>query len=172
MNGGVGSQIQIHQVFLALGSNMEPRSVFLRDALEKLTQKKVLIQNVSTFHETEPQGGTPGQGKYLNAAALAHTNLPPEQLLQTLLDIESSFGRDRSSGIQWAPRTLDLDILFYDDCIIQQPPRLIVPHPRLHQRMFVLAPLLEIAAEFRHPVFGLTIRELTERLIFAEKQRN
>src|SRR5262249_5590511 len=122
---------------------------------------KVSVGKVSGYHETEPVGGPQGQGKYLNAAAQLQTDLSPEDLLKVLLEIEAKFGRVRSEPN--APRTLDLDLLLYDDLIrADQPP--MMPHPRMHQRSFVLEPLAEIAPQHRHPSLGITIKRLAENL--------
>jgi 2-amino-4-hydroxy-6-hydroxymethyldihydropteridine diphosphokinase len=130
----------------------------LEQALEALgKQPSVVVRRVSSYHETEPVGGPPGQGKYLNAAAELETTLEPEQLLHLLLEVEQAFGRVRTE--RFAARTLDLDLLLQDDVVLSGP-ELTLPHPRLHERAFVLGPLAEIAPQAVHPILGSTIQEL------------
>src|SRR5262249_38959063 len=129
-------------VYIGLGSNLGDRSANLDGAIQALREHPAVgVLRVSTYHETDPVGGPAGQGKYLNAVAQLITNLPPEQLLQLLLEIEQKFGRVRSEPN--AARTLDLDILLYKN-MVRQAPDPILPHPRLHQRLFVLDPLAEL----------------------------
>jgi 2-amino-4-hydroxy-6-hydroxymethyldihydropteridine diphosphokinase len=145
-------------VYIALGSNLGDRRQQLDRALQLLRERPgIAVKKVSAHYETAPVGGPPGQGNYLNAAAELETSLEPVDLLRVLLEIEQKLGRIR--GVKDAPRTLDLDLLFYGDYVGTQP-GLIVPHPRLHERLFVLAPLGEIAAEAEHPVSGRKIREM------------
>src|SRR5207253_2077118 len=113
----------------------------------------------SSFFETEPVGGPPGQPPYLNAAAELVTTLEPDALLALLLEIERRFGRER--GEPNAPRTLDLDLLLYDR-LVRDGPDPVVPHPRMHERRFVLEPLAEIAPEAVHPRLRRSARELLE----------
>jgi 2-amino-4-hydroxy-6-hydroxymethyldihydropteridine diphosphokinase len=128
--------------YIALGSNLGPRDANLRFALEAMAATPGLrVLRVSSFHETAPVGGPPGQGPYLNAAALLETTLSPRQLLERLLATELLAGRTRS--IPNAPRTLDLDLLLYADLAISEPD-LHVPHPRMWGRSFVVGPLGEI----------------------------
>ena len=145
------------QAFLGLGSNMGDRDANLRDAIAALNAASgVTVVRVSRFLHTSPQGG-PAQPDYLNAAAEIETSLPPRQLLQLLLDIEARLGRVRKE--RWGPRTLDLDILLYERRIINKPD-LMVPHPQMHSRAFVLKPLVEIAPDAWHPVLGHSVRAL------------
>ena len=130
-----------------------------RQALETLAS--VEFQLCSKVYETEPVGG-PEQGKYLNAVWQIETRLSPQELLNQLLSVEKSLGRVR--GEVNGPRTLDLDILFYDDEIIEQP-NLKIPHPRLHERTFVLEPFCDLAPEFVHPVKKKTIKQLFEETL-------
>lgn len=149
-------------VCLALGSNLGDRRHNLDQALELLrVHPGIRLEHISSYHETEPVGGPPGQQRYLNAAAVVQTDLPPRELLRVLLDVEQQLGRVRRE--HHGPRTLDLDLLLYDDVVLDEP-ELTVPHPRLHQREFVLAPLVEIAPQTVHPVIGSTIRDLLRRL--------
>jgi 2-amino-4-hydroxy-6-hydroxymethyldihydropteridine diphosphokinase len=133
--------------YIALGSNLGDRAAHLRFALTTLAATPgFFLLRVSRFHETAPVGGPPGQGPYLNAAALLSTTLSPRALLDTLLDIESRAGRTRS--VPNAPRTLDLDLLLYADLAITTPD-LQVPHPRMWTRSFVVEPLAECVARPR-----------------------
>ena len=128
--------------YIALGSNLGPRDANLRFALEALAATPgVRVLRVSSFHETAPVGGPPGQGPYLNAAALLETTLSPRQLLERLLATELLAGRTRS--VPNAPRTLDLDLLLYANLAISEPD-LHVPHPRMWGRGFVVGPLGEL----------------------------
>ena len=149
-----------HQLCLALGSNVGPREEHLTYALEKLPHYGINILAVSRFHETQPVGGPADQEFYLNAAARAETELNPLEVLRIFFLIEKSRGRMRESETRNAARTLDLDLLFYDDWILHEA-ELTLPHPRLHEREFVLAPLREVAPNWVHPVLKKTVRELS-----------
>lgn len=127
--------------YLGVGSNLGNRKENIRRAVELLKSSKIKVKKISTIIETEPVGGPP-QGKFLNAVLEVNTNLKPRALLETLKSIEEKLGRKRS--VRFGPRTMDLDILLYDSKSIKQRD-LIVPHPRMHQRDFVLRPLKEIA---------------------------
>lgn len=144
-------------VAIALGSNLGDRERTLREAAAALGSVLEDLR-VSTFHETDPVG-VGDQPRFLNAAVIGTTALPPRDLLATLLDIEARFGRERPHP--GAARTLDLDLLLYADRIIDEP-GLTVPHPRFRGRLFVLEPLAEIAADWTDPVTGRTIGELLE----------
>lgn len=154
------------RVLLALGSNLGDRGAILDAAIAaigELTSTQVLAH--SKWHATKPVGGPPGQGDFLNGAVLIETELAPGELRRKLQQIEQKLGRERTE--RWAARTLDIDILLYDDQIIDQPD-LQIPHPRMSFRPFVLAPAAEVAAEMVHPVLGVTIGALWHHLQFGD----
>jgi len=137
---------------IGLGSNLGDRRANLNGAITALGEVPgVTFRRVSSSHETEPVGGPPGQGKYLNAVALIETGLDPLALLHVLEKIEARFGRERK--VRWGARTLDLDLLVFDDRIIEMP-ELELPHPRMRTRRFVLEPLVEVAPEAVDPLTG------------------
>ena len=150
------------RVYLALGSNLGDRQRFLDQAIARLRAAPGLtIRRVSSYYETAPVGGPAGAGAYLNAVGEADTLQSPEQLLHTLLDVERSLGRIRTEPN--APRTLDLDLILYGD-LVRHGPDPIVPHPRMHERRFVLQPLADLAPDIVHPVIKKSIRELLDGL--------
>jgi len=145
--------------YIGLGSNLGDRQATLRQAVRRLgTYGRVVA--VSSLYETEPVGYR-DQPWFLNAVVALETTLGPRELLAALLAIERDFGRERT--FRNAPRTLDLDLLLYDG-LVEQSEDLSIPHPRLHERSFVLVPLAEIAPELSHPLFAVPVRVLLERL--------
>lgn len=153
-----------HQVFIALGSNLGDRAENLRRAV-MLLGGMLHVEAVSDWFETKPVGGPAGQGAYLNGALHATTTGSARTILQFCLEVELQLGRDRSATAQrWGARTLDLDLLFFDDAVIYEPPGLIVPHPRLSERRFVLEPLCQIAPHWQHPELGRSVSELLHAL--------
>ncbi len=151
-----------HTAYIALGSNIGKRKAYLDGAvraLELLADTDVV--SVSSFYETAPYGMTE-QDDFLNACLKLRTLLEPEELLEALNKIEQAAGRERK--IHWGPRTLDLDIIFYDD-LVSETEELCIPHVEMHKRKFVLEPLCEIAPYKRHPVYGKTVREMLEDVI-------
>jgi 2-amino-4-hydroxy-6-hydroxymethyldihydropteridine diphosphokinase len=150
-----GRSRDLTRVAIALGSNLGDREAYLRAALDAI-RPDVQSLRCSSFHDTAPVG-VGDQPIFLNAAAVGETSLSAREVLVTLLDIEQRFGRERP--YPGAPRTLDLDLILYDDEIIDAP-GLVVPHPRFRERRFVLEPLAEIAADWRDPVTGRTVFEL------------
>jgi len=146
--------------YIALGGNLGERAETLQAALGMLHERQgVSVLRVSEMVETAPVGGPGGQGDYLNAAAEIETSLSPMELLDALQDIERKLGRDRLSEERWGPRMCDLDILLIGD-LVMDTPELTIPHPRMHHRGFVLAPLYEIAADAVHPVLDKTVSAL------------
>ena len=143
-------------VYLALGSNLGDRLENLKRAVSMLNQSGVTVQKVSSVWETEPVGFA-DQGWFFNISLKATTNLMPIQLLVLTASIELAMGRKRV--IRDGPRTIDIDILLYGRAIIDTP-TLTIPHPRLHQRRFVLEPLNEVAPTLRHPMLGKSIDSL------------
>ena len=125
------------RAFLALGSNLGDRDAELRRAVGSMTE----VVAASAVYETDPVGGPEGQGPYLNMVVQLRTDLDPHALLRRCQEIEAAARRDRT--IHWGPRTLDIDLLFYDDLVIDDE-ELTLPHPRIGERRFVLEPLAEV----------------------------
>ena len=151
----------LHTAHIALGSNLGDKEENLRRALELLDERGVEVVKVSTFICTEPYGVT-DQPQFLNAVCQVRTSLEPLALLHTLLGIEQEMGRVRLR--HWGERNIDLDLLLYED-VVMDTPELKLPHPDMQNRDFVLLPLFEIAPELIHPVLRKNIRELKEKLI-------
>ncbi len=148
------------QCAIALGSNLGASQQILEQAMQKLeVQAQIVVDAVSSWYETRPIG--PEQPNYLNGCALLTTSLSPWDLLDTLLKIENEFGRVRQE--RWGARTLDLDILLYDDQVLETE-RLQIPHPRMRERAFVLVPLAEIAPNWLDPVTGSAIAQLKQNI--------
>ena len=150
------------RALLGLGSNQGDRDANIRAALDRLEEENALcVVAMSTIRTTAPVGGPP-QPDFRNAAALADTHLPPRKLLAAMQRAEEHVGR-RRDGERWGPREVDVDLLLYGDETITDPD-LVVPHPRMTERRFVMEPAAEIAPEVVHPVLHLTLRELFEAL--------
>ena len=150
--------------YIALGSNLGDKEKNLRRALLLLTQQGVEVVRVSSFLSTEPYGVT-DQPQFLNAVACVRTRLAPLALLDVLLATELAMGRVRLR--HWGERNIDLDLLLYEDVVLDMP-RLRLPHPDMQNRDFVLLPLAEIAPELKHPTLQKTIYELKENLMNRE----
>ena len=149
----------MEEVILSLGSNMGDRAGNLRRAVALIGERAGKVTAVSAIYETEPWGFSADTSFY-NMAAIVQSTLAPPEFLAVLLAIEEKLGRVRESGTdRYTSRPIDIDILFFGDLIIDTE-GLTVPHPRLHERMFVLAPLNEIAPEKVHPVLNRSIRDL------------
>ena len=146
--------------YIALGSNLGDKEANLRQALKMLLVKGLQIRSVSSFFKTEPYGVT-DQPEFINAVACVKTDLAPEKLLKLLLDTELEMGRVRLR--HWGERNIDLDLLLYDD-LIYYSEKLVLPHPDMQNRLFVLQPLSEIAADKIHPVYKKSIQNLLNTL--------
>ncbi|MCA9307065.1 MAG: 2-amino-4-hydroxy-6-hydroxymethyldihydropteridine diphosphokinase [Phycisphaerales bacterium] len=146
---------------IALGSNLGDRRNHVESALSAIADlPDTRLLRASRLIETAPlAGGEPNQRAYLNAAAIVETRLKPRALLDLLLQIERDHGRTRKPGRRWASRTLDLDLVMYDTMVLDTP-GLTLPHPRMHERRFVLEPCAQIAPWARHPVTGMTVLQM------------
>lgn len=150
-----------HRAYIALGSNLGDKKAYLDQGVKALEQhNECRVQKVSSYLITAPYGGVE-QDDFLNACLSLDTLLSPEELLELLHEIEQTAHRERL--IHWGPRTLDLDILLYDNEVLETED-LIIPHVEMHKRDFVLKPLAEIAPNKRHPILGKTIGELAAQL--------
>ena len=149
-------------VFLGIGSNLGDREAHIEKALTLLKEhKEIDVIAVSSLIETEAVGGIP-QPRFLNGAVKTRTDLKPLDLLAQLKIIERRLGRGKHGPNE--PRSIDLDILFYEDIVILEGKNITIPHPRLAERYFVLKPLAEIAPDFRHPRLQKTVQELYDEL--------
>jgi 2-amino-4-hydroxy-6-hydroxymethyldihydropteridine diphosphokinase len=153
--------MQTHRAvaFVALGANLGPRRATLRWAVQALgTTEGVWVTALSRWHTTEPVGGPPGQSRYVNGVVRLETTRTPHELLSILQELEARSGRVRERAARDLPRTLDLDLLAFDDVVIADE-RLVLPHPRLAERTFVLAPLCDVAPDFVLRDSGRTAQE-------------
>lgn len=160
-NVGVEITRKWHKVFLSIGSNMGDKEQFLSMGVEELKRAQDIRNvKVSDLIVTEPYGYK-DQDEFLNGCVYLETLKSPYELLDFIHQVEKMAGRERK--IHWGPRTLDLDILFYDNLVMGEED-LTIPHKEVEKRAFVLEPLVQIAPNFRHPVFGLTMEQLYENL--------
>jgi 2-amino-4-hydroxy-6-hydroxymethyldihydropteridine diphosphokinase len=143
-------------IFLSTGTNLGDREGHLRKANEQISNRIGRIERISGVYETAAWGGATTLA-FLNQVLKVETNLEPQEVLQECLAIEHEMGRVRKE--RWGERNIDIDLLFYENAIIEQP-QLIVPHPRLHERNFVLLPLHEICPNWKHPILNKNIAEL------------
>ena len=150
----------MHSVFLLLGGNLGNRHLFLAQAVRHIENDIAPVIKISSVYETASWGKQDAPD-YLNQVAMLQTSLPARAVLEKILNIENILGRRREE--KWGPRTIDIDILFYDDTVINEP-GLHIPHPELHNRRFTLAPLAEIAPALVHPVFNKNILQLKNEL--------
>ena len=146
----------MNETYLSLGSNEGDRMLWLQKAIELLSANCGTITKKSSVYETAAWGIN-DQPDFLNMAVQLQTTKTPTELLAAILNVETSLGRQRT--VRWGPRTLDIDILLYNNGVIETP-GLIIPHPYLHERLFTLLPLAEIAPGYMHPKLNKTITEL------------
>jgi len=148
-------------VYIGLGSNMGDRQAYCEEAVRLVSRfPATSIIRVSSLYETAPIERT-DQDWFINCVVAVRTSLSPQELLRACQEVEQFLGRKRT--VRFGPRTIDMDILFYGDRIIQEP-GLTIPHPRAHERRFVLEPLAEIAPETEHPVFRKTVVQILKEL--------
>lgn len=154
-----------HKVYLSIGSNMGDSKAYLEQAIASLKEHaQIKVESVSELLVTKPYGGVE-QEDFLNGAVELQTLLSPQELLEELHKIEAA--ADRRRELRWGPRTLDLDIIFYDK-LVYESEDLIIPHVDMENRYFVLKPLSELAPNYRHPLFGKTVTQLLQALESAE----
>lgn len=150
-----------HRAYIAMGSNMGDKKGYLDTAVKEVDKTPgCRVINVADYILTKPYGGVE-QDDFLNSVMEIETFMPPEVLLETLHGIEDAAGRKRT--IRWGPRTLDLDIIFYDDDVVSTP-ELTIPHKEMQKRSFVLKPMAQIAPHKRHPLLGKTVKDLWNEL--------
>ncbi|MBI3324242.1 MAG: 2-amino-4-hydroxy-6-hydroxymethyldihydropteridine diphosphokinase [Candidatus Omnitrophica bacterium] len=147
------------RVFIGLGSNQGDRLQSLSRAVRRLAQlPSTRTAQMAPIYETKPIGGPP-QPDFLNSVVELETSLSPHELFAWLQALERELGR--TPGPRWGPRVIDLDLLFYDEMVIEEP-AFTIPHPRLHERAFVLEPLVQLAPEFVHPVLRRSVTQLLQ----------
>ena len=159
-----------HSVLLLTGSNFRGKEQILQRAAERIAEQVGPIERASQICYSEAWGFT-CEEEFANQAILVSTVLAADEVLMKTQAIERELGRDREAeseeklltGERYASRVVDIDIIFYDDIVVESE-KLTLPHPRMHEREFVLRPMLEVAAEWRHPIIGLTVEEMIERV--------
>ncbi|HEX7447078.1 MAG TPA: 2-amino-4-hydroxy-6-hydroxymethyldihydropteridine diphosphokinase [Pirellulales bacterium] len=154
----------MHRALIGLGANLSDRQQTLAQAVQRLRRSAGSLLDESWWHETPPVGGPSGQPAFLNGAVTIATLLPPELLMSALQSIEHELGRQRAE--RWSARAIDLDLLLYDDLVLDSE-HLTLPHPRMAFRRFVLEPAAEIAADMLHPTTGWTVGQLFKHLTTA-----
>ncbi len=147
-------------VYIGIGSNLGDRFYNCKRAIDLLKESGIKIKKESSIYETEPWG-VKEQPVFMNMAVETDTEIAPFELLRVLKNIEKKMGRKET--FHWGPRIIDLDILLYDNLVINNE-ELNIPHKNMHERYFVLKPLSEIAGDIKHPVLKLNIRELLQRI--------
>lgn len=151
-----------HTVYVAVGSNMGAKESYIENGIKELSEfPEIKVEKVSDMIVTKPYGGVE-QDDFVNGAVKLRTLFTPQELLEVLHQIEAHANRERI--IRWGPRTLDLDIIFYDNLVFEDDD-LIIPHVDMHNRTFVLKPLLDLCPNKRHPLFGATMAQLYQQLI-------
>ena len=151
----------MYAAYIGFGSNIGDRLAHIQNAIHALSKTDgITLQKISSLYKTDPVG-CEEQAQFLNGVAVIQTSLPPLSLLHTLKDIETAIGRKHR--MRWGPREIDLDILIYGDLCVQTE-ELVVPHPEMHLRGFVLVPLAELAPDLVHPIFQVSIQTLLNRL--------
>jgi len=158
---GMDDDTMYNKAYISLGSNIGDRESFLKEAIQLLQEKaEIRVTNLSSIYETDPVG-LKDQPNFLNMVVEVETSLNPEQLLAECLFVENQLGRVRL--IRWGPRSVDLDLILFNQEIIHLD-HLIVPHPRAHERAFVLMPLAEINPDIKFPTIGKSVSELLENM--------
>jgi 2-amino-4-hydroxy-6-hydroxymethyldihydropteridine diphosphokinase len=155
--------LNIHTVYLALGSNLGDKKENIKKALENISFRLGRAVSVSSLYQTQPEGFE-SDNDFINAACRVETKLSPLEVLENCQVIEREMGRkSKSVNGSYSDRIIDIDLLMFDDEVLEYP-HLVVPHPHMHKRMFVLAPLAEIAPDKIHPLLKKTINELKNNL--------
>lgn len=149
-----------HKAYIAIGSNMGDRRKTIDGSIENLNTEEGQVTKLASIIETEPWGPVEQEG-YLNTVVEYRTLLSPQRLMTFLLEVEQAYGRERKE--HWGPRTLDLDIIFYDD-LVTDDPYVILPHPYMHERAFVLEPMMELCPNKVHPLLKQRVKDLHHSL--------
>lgn len=150
-----------NKVYIAAGSNLGDKEETLKEAIDKIDKRKdCVVTKVSNFYTTDPVGYE-DQDQFVNCVFEINTLQTPSELMDTLLEVEKDFKRERI--IRWGPRTLDLDIIFYDD-IISYDEHILIPHPRAHERQFVMKPMCDINPYYVHPIYRKRIMDISREL--------